>query len=122
MLILELSVVVFGIMPEWFTYISGTDPNVLATFELVTLALAQISLALLLVMAGVIIVVYAAFAMVLASFGMCLQAALYLFAQQFAPLNTLMATMMRSLAKIAHIFWDLLMLELPFIVGSRWHH
>ena len=108
-------------MPEWLSYTSGTDPNVLATFETVTGALARISLALLLVMAGVVVVVYAAFAMVLASFGMCLQASLYWFAQQFAPLNTSMATTRRRLAKIAHILFDLLMLELPFIVGSRWH-
>jgi len=109
-------------MPEWLSYISGTDPNVLATFETVTGALAWISLALPLFMAVVVVVVYGAFAMVLASFGMCLQASPYWFAQQFAPLNTSMATTRRRLAKIAHIFWDVLMLELPFLVGSRWHH
>ena len=109
-------------MSEWFTYVDGTDPNVLAAFGLITAALAQISLALLLILAGVIIVVYAAFAIILASLGMCLQALLHFLAQQLAPLDTLVATMTRRVAKIAHILLDLLMLELPLFFGSRWHH
>ena len=109
-------------MPEWITYVNGSDPNVLATFELAKVVLVRTAQALLLVMAGLLIVVYAAFAVLLACFGMCLQASLHLLAQPFAPLDTLVATMTRRLATIAHIFWDLLLLELPLIVGSRWHH
>ena len=108
-------------MPEWITYVSGSDPNVMATFELAKVVLIQTSLALLLVMAGLLIVVYAAFALLLACFGMCLQAALHHLAQPLAPLDILVATM-RRLGGIAHIFWDLLLLELPLVVGSRWHH
>jgi len=109
-------------MPEWITYVNGSDPNVLATFELAKVVLIRTSVALLLVMAGLLIVVYAAFALVLACFGMCLQASLHHFAQPFAPLDTLVATTRRRLERIAHIFWDLLLLQLPLVVGSRWHH
>jgi len=109
-------------MPEWLSYISGTNPNVLATFETVTGALAWFALALPLFTAVVVVVVCGTLAMVLASFGMCLQASLHHLAQPFAPLNTLVATLRRRLGSIAHIFWDLLLLQLALVVGSRWHH
>ena len=102
-------------MPEWITYVNGSDPNVLATFELTKLVA-------LLVREGLLIVVYAAFALLLACFGMCLQASLHHLAQPFAPLDTLVATTRRRMGRIAHIFWDLLLLQLQLVAGSRWHH